>query len=60
MANPATAKFFVKEKMERFKNFGGVRLEDDVLITETGHELLDDLPRTCDEVEAWMAGRDYK
>jgi len=60
MANPKTAKFFVKEKMERFKNFGGVRLEDDVLITETGHELLDDLPRTCEEVEAWMAGRDYK
>lgn len=59
MADPATAKFFVKEKIEAFKNFGGVRLEDDVLITEDGHELLDDLPRTVEEVEAWMAGKDY-
>ena len=59
MANPATAKFFVKEKIDAFKNFGGVRLEDDVLITETGCELLDDLPRTVEEVEAWMAGKDY-
>jgi len=38
---------------------GGIRIEDDVLVTETGAEILDDLPRTCEEVEAWMAGKDY-
>ncbi|HVR99573.1 MAG TPA: Xaa-Pro peptidase family protein [Thermoanaerobaculia bacterium] len=36
----------------------GVRIEDEVLVTETGARLLtDDLPRTAEEVERWMATR---
>ena len=36
----------------------GVRIEDEVLITETGALLLTDgLPRTAKEVERWMAAR---
>jgi len=35
----------------------GVRIEDDILITDTGNEILSDqLPRKADEVESWMAG----
>ena len=36
----------------------GVRIEDEVLVTETGVQLLTDgLPRTAEEVERWMADR---
>ena len=34
----------------------GVRIEDDILVTVDGNETLSAaLPRTADEVEAWMA-----
>ncbi len=36
---------------------GGVRIEDDVLVTKTGHRVLSDrLPKEIDQVEAWLAG----
>jgi Xaa-Pro aminopeptidase len=35
----------------------GVRIEDDILVTADGAENLSaDIPRTADEVEAWLAG----
>jgi len=33
----------------------GVRIEDDLVVTRTGHRILSDLPREADAVEAWMA-----
>lgn len=56
--DPEQSKFLVKENLERFFNFGGVRIEDDVLITKTGVENFSIVPRTIDEIETWMNGTD--
>lgn len=45
-ADPNLSKFLVKEEIDRFRNFGGVRIEDDVLITKTGIDNFTLVPRT--------------
>jgi len=54
MKDPVQKKFLVPEVISRFKNFGGVRIEDDVLITKTGVENFSIVPRTVDEIEEFM------
>jgi len=56
LANPQQACFINTEVLKRFRGFGGVRLEDDVLVTEDGIENFTRCPRTVEEVEAVMAG----
>jgi len=56
MANEATAGFFVADAINRCRRFGGVRLEDDVLVTEDGIENFTICPRTVEDVERVMAG----
>jgi Xaa-Pro aminopeptidase len=49
--------FINYSKVESYLDFGGVRIEDDVLITDTGSRILGTpIPKTVEEVEATMAG----
>jgi len=55
-SNPELSPFLNEKKIrEEFWDFGGVRLEDVVCITETGCENWTRCPRTVDEVEGVMA-----
>ena len=48
--------FINYEKVETYKDFGGIRIEDDVLVTDEGYKVLGKpIPKTVDEVEAIMA-----
>lgn len=43
-------------ELAKFSDVRGIRIEDDVLVTSTGHEVLTaDIPKTTDEVQAAMA-----
>jgi Xaa-Pro aminopeptidase len=50
------AEFINYDVVETYKDFGGIRIEDDVLVTETGFRVLGKpIPKTIEEVEAVMA-----
>lgn len=53
--DPKQRDFFVWEKINKFRGFGGVRIEDDVYISEDGVELLTQVPRTIEEIEKFMS-----
>ncbi len=47
--------FINYDQVEKYRGFGGIRIEDDVLITDTGSRVLGTpIPKTVDEVEATM------
>jgi Xaa-Pro aminopeptidase len=44
--------FINYDKVEKYKDFGGIRLEDDILVTETGCRILGErIPIDIDDVE---------
>lgn len=46
LKNPDQAKFFDTVVLDRVKHAGSVRIEDDVLVTDHGTEVLTKVPRT--------------
>jgi len=56
LADPKLSAFLVPAAIAAARGFGGVRLEDNVLVTAAGVESLTRVPRDIAEVEAVMAG----
>lgn len=49
------AEFLNYDKIEEYKSFGGIRIEDDILVTQTGCRVLGEhIPKTIDEIEYLM------
>lgn len=59
LEDPAQRNFFVEPALEVFRHTGGVRLEDDILVTANGCENLTICPREIEDVEAVMKGRSW-
>ena len=57
LADPEQGKFVVQAKAEEYTPVGGVRLEDNVLVTATGIDNMTVVPRSVEEVEAACAGQ---
>jgi len=50
------ADFINYDLLDTYKDFGGIRIEDDVLVTESGFKVLGKpIPKTIEEIEAVMA-----
>lgn len=56
LADASKAKFIDAKRLEAFRGSGGVRLEDDVVVTNDGVLNYTLCPRTVSEVESVMAG----
>lgn len=53
--SPEMSKYVNAEKIEEYREVGGVRLEDNVVVRKDGVEMLSFLPRKWEEVEKIMA-----
>jgi Xaa-Pro dipeptidase len=60
LADPEMAHLIDVDRVRRFLGFGGVRIEDDVLVTADGCENLTQVPRDVSEIEDVMAGRAWE
>ena len=56
-ADPELSCFLVADRIKEYRGFGGVRIEEMVIVTDTGLEIMSLVPRTIEEIEAWMSGK---
>ncbi|KAK0413821.1 hypothetical protein QR680_007010 [Steinernema hermaphroditum] len=55
LADPKQKDFFIVERLNEFRGFGGIRIEDDIVVWEKGNEnMSQNLPRTVEEIEEFM------
>ncbi|KAI8091269.1 peptidase M24, structural domain-containing protein [Gilbertella persicaria] len=50
-----TSHFINQEALAKYKSVGGVRIEDNIVITQDGYVNLTTVPKEIDQIEAWMA-----
>jgi Xaa-Pro aminopeptidase len=51
-ADKKNSQYINYDMVEKYKDFGGIRIEDDVLVTDSGHRVLGKkIPKTINEVE---------
>ncbi len=56
IADPEKNRFLNTEKVESLLGFGGVRIEDDIIVTDDGIENMTNVPKKAEEVEILMKG----
>lgn len=54
MEDPEKAKFLNSELISSFLGFGGVRIEDDIIVTEDGYENMTSIVKEIKDIEALM------
>ncbi len=54
MEDPEKVKFLNVEKVKSLLNFGGIRIEDNIVVTEDGFENMTNVPKEIDEIEKLM------
>ncbi len=54
--DPLKSVFLNQELIEKYldMNFGGIRIEDDLVVTENGFEIISIVPKTVEEIESVM------
>lgn len=50
------SKFLNADKLEAYFDFGGVRIEDNIIVTEDGYENMTDIPKEIKDVEKIIRG----
>jgi Xaa-Pro dipeptidase len=56
LENSEQARYLNEERVRALFGFGGIRIEDNLIVTETGSENLTDVPKEIKEIEAVMKG----